>query len=87
MRICDVCGKSVQHGNRVSKSYNHTRHTWRPNLHKMKIVFNGTTRTINICTQCIRSDFVTKKVRIPKEARLEMEAREKAAQNTQPSAQ
>ncbi|MCR5187677.1 MAG: 50S ribosomal protein L28, partial [Treponema sp.] len=26
-RMCDVCGKGVMSGNKVSKSYNHTRRT------------------------------------------------------------
>ena len=29
-RACDICGKGVMSGNKVSKSYNHTRRTWRP---------------------------------------------------------
>ncbi|MDE5776300.1 MAG: 50S ribosomal protein L28, partial [Treponemataceae bacterium] len=33
MRRCDICGKGSQHGNRVSKTYHHTRHVWLPNLH------------------------------------------------------
>lgn len=65
------------HGNKVSNAYNHTKRTWRPNLHKVRVVAGGTTRTIKVCTQCIRSDFVEKKVRIPKEARIEVQQREK----------
>ncbi|MBP5601297.1 MAG: 50S ribosomal protein L28, partial [Treponema sp.] len=52
-RCCDICGKGVMSGNKVSKSYNHTRRTWRPNLLKIKAQFGGTTRTINICTKCL----------------------------------
>ena len=63
-RTCDVCGKGSMHGNKVSKSYNHTRRSWRPNLLKIKTELFGTTRTINICTQCLRSGFVTKKINV-----------------------
>ena len=63
-RTCDVCGKGSIHGNKVSKSYNHTRRSWRPNLLKIKTELFGTTRTINICTQCLRSGFVTKKINV-----------------------
>ena len=45
-RCCDICGKGVMSGNKVSKSYNHTRRTWRPNLLKIKAQFGGTTRTL-----------------------------------------
>ena len=63
-RTCDVCGEGSMHGNKVSKSYNHTRRSWRPNLLKIKTELFGTTRTINICTQCLRSGFVTKKINV-----------------------
>lgn len=63
-RTCDVCGKHPMHGNKVSNSYNHTRRIWRPNLLKIKTEVCGTTRTIRICTQCLRSGFVTKKINV-----------------------
>ena len=63
-RTCDVCGKGSMHGNKVSKSYNHTRRSWRPNLLKIKTELFGIIRTINICTQCLRSGFVTKKINV-----------------------
>ncbi|MCR5614359.1 50S ribosomal protein L28 [Treponema sp.] len=66
-RTCDVCGKAPLHGCKVSKTYNHTKRTWRPNLLKVKTEIAGTTRTINVCTRCLRSGFVEKKVRVPKE--------------------
>ncbi|MCK9168791.1 MAG: 50S ribosomal protein L28 [Treponema sp.] len=65
-RTCDICGKSPMYGNKVSNSYNHTKRTWRPNLLKVKAMFGGTTRTINVCTRCLRSGFVDKKVHVPK---------------------
>ncbi len=68
-RMCDICGKGVMHGNKVSKSYNHTRRTWRPNLHTVKAdLGNGTVRTIKICSRCLSAGFVNKKVRVPKAA-------------------
>ena len=66
-RMCDVCGKGVMYGNKVSKSYNHTKRTWRPNLHSVKAELpNGEVRTIKICSSCLRRGFVDKKVRVPK---------------------
>ena len=70
-RMCDICGKAPMSGNKVSKSYNHTRRTWRPNLLKVKAQFGGTVRTINICTRCLKSGFVDKKVTVPKTAAVE----------------
>mgnify|MGYP002852384481 CR=1 FL=1 len=70
-RMCDVCGKGVMSGNKVSKSYNHTRRTWRPNLHTIRAdLGNGTVRTIKICMNCLNAGFVTKKVRVPKDAQV-----------------
>lgn len=51
-------------GNKISKAYNHTRRTWRPNLLKVKTEICGTTRTLNVCTRCLRSGFVTKKINV-----------------------
>ena len=63
-RTCDICGKGTMHGNKVSISYNHTRRTWKPNLLKIKTEIFGTTRTLKICTQCLRSGFITKKINV-----------------------
>ena len=70
-RMCDVCGKGVMSGNKVSKSMNHTRRTWRPNLHSVIAVLpNGEVRTIKMCSSCLSKDFVQKKVRVPKTAEV-----------------
>ena len=66
-RTCDVCGKGVMSGNKVSKSYNHSRRTWKPNLHNVKAVLsNGEVRTIKVCASCLSRGFIDKKVRVPK---------------------
>ena len=66
-RMCDVCGKGVMSGNKVSKSYNHTRRTWRPNLHTVKAKLpNGEVRTLKVCSGCLNAVFIDKKVRVPK---------------------
>ncbi|MBO4404427.1 MAG: 50S ribosomal protein L28 [Treponema sp.] len=67
-RTCDVCGKHPIHGNKVSNSYNHTRRQWKPNLVKVKTTIGGTTLTLKVCTHCLRSGFITKKVNVPKPA-------------------
>jgi large subunit ribosomal protein L28 len=61
-RRCDICGKEPVSGNKVSKSYNHTRRLWKPNIIKVKTEISGTTLTIKMCTRCLRSGYVTKKV-------------------------
>jgi len=61
-RMCDICGKKSITGNNVSHANNKTRKTWLPNLQKMKVADGGGTKTITICTRCIRSGVVTKAV-------------------------
>ena len=76
-RQCEVCGKGAQMGNSVTirgkKKYlggvgtkvtGITRRKFKPNLQRVHIVTkNGTHKSINACTQCIRSGGVTKIVR------------------------
>jgi large subunit ribosomal protein L28 len=64
-RRCDICGKGTITGNNVSKSNIHTRRTWKPNLVKIKTEIDGTTMTLSVCTRCLRSGYITKKVHVP----------------------
>lgn len=61
-RRCEICGKGSMSGNNVSKSYNHTRRTWKPNIVRVKTELGGTTVTLKMCTRCLRSGEVVKKV-------------------------
>jgi large subunit ribosomal protein L28 len=54
-RFCELCNKGPKSGNKVSHSNIKTRTRWLPNLKRMKAVFEGTTRTVRVCTRCIRS--------------------------------
>lgn len=74
---CEVCGKGPQVGNQVetrgkakylggvgTKVTGITRRKFLPNLQRVKITTdNGTTKTVRICTQCLRSGAVRKVVR------------------------
>ena len=61
-RTCDICGKHTISGNKVSHAKNRTRRTWKPNLDKVKTELGGTAVTLKICTRCLKSDYITKKV-------------------------
>jgi large subunit ribosomal protein L28 len=75
-RACEVCGKSSGKGNAVThrgkakylggvgtKVTGITRRRFQPNLQKVRITTaNGTHTTMRVCTQCIRSGAVTKKI-------------------------
>lgn len=54
-RRCEVCGKGSLTGNKVSKSYNHTRRLWKPNIVEVKTEIEGTTMTIKMCARCLKT--------------------------------
>lgn len=55
---CFVCKKTVVSGNHVTHSNKHNKRIWKPNLQKIKVVVDGTTQRIDICTRCLRSNKV-----------------------------
>ncbi|HEY9061330.1 MULTISPECIES: 50S ribosomal protein L28 [Pseudobacteroides] len=62
MAKCEVCSKDVLFGLRVSHSNRKTNRSWKPNIRKVKIVDKGTTKSIYICSRCLRSNKVTRAV-------------------------
>ncbi len=76
-RVCEICGKRSQMGNSVetrgkakylggvgTKITGITRRKFKPNLQRVRITMaNGGAKTVRVCTQCIRSGAVTKRVR------------------------
>jgi large subunit ribosomal protein L28 len=64
MAKCELCDKSIQTGHRISITRSQVSRrankTWKPNIKKIRIVENGTARTIKICTHCLRSNKVTR---------------------------
>lgn len=67
MAKCELCEKSILNGRRISITRSQVsrrwKRTWKPNIKKIKIVEdNGTHRTINICTKCLRSGKVKRAV-------------------------
>jgi large subunit ribosomal protein L28 len=62
-RFCDYCDKGPVTGHKVSHSNIKTKTRWLPNLHRMKAVIDGTTRTVRACTRCIRSGMVKRPIK------------------------
>ena len=76
-RSCDVCGKGPQMGNRVqtrgkakylggvgTKLTGITRRKFKPNLQKVRVTTGqGTNKSMLVCTQCLRSGAVAKRVK------------------------
>jgi large subunit ribosomal protein L28 len=61
-RVCELCGKGHQTGHHVSHANNKTKRVFYPNLKVVRVVQNGTTKSILACTRCIRSERVQKAV-------------------------
>ncbi|MBN1142381.1 MAG: 50S ribosomal protein L28 [Deltaproteobacteria bacterium] len=62
-RTCEICGKKPATGYKVSHAHNKTKKTWLPNLQKVKTLSGGATKSITICTRCLRDGAVTKAVK------------------------
>lgn len=76
-RVCEACGKSTQMGNSVAhrgkakylggvgtKVTGISRRQFKPNLQRVRVSTpNGATKTVRVCTQCLRSGAVTRAVR------------------------
>ena len=55
MIMCDICGKTAMTGHNVSHSKRRTNRRFLPNLQRKKITIAGTTRTVKICAQCLKT--------------------------------
>lgn len=62
MAKCDVCGKGVTFGIKVSHSHRRSNRTWKPNVRKVRAIVNGSVKSVNVCTRCLRSGKVQRAV-------------------------
>jgi len=73
---CEYCDKKPSFGNQVetrgkakylggvgTKVTGISRRQFKPNLQRVRVTTNGTNKSMRVCTQCIRSGAVTKRVR------------------------
>jgi large subunit ribosomal protein L28 len=62
-RICDVCGKGRQVGNKVSHANNKSKKVWQANLQKIRVIMpTGEHKRMRVCTDCISAGKVQKPV-------------------------
>ena len=59
-KVCELCGRGPQFGNRISHAHNVTKRRWNVNLQKVHAVVNGAAKRLRVCTDCIRSGRVQK---------------------------
>ncbi len=55
MKICEVFGKKVGHGNLVSHSHRSTKRIWRPNLQVMSLNVDGKEVRVRVCTKAMKT--------------------------------
>lgn len=59
MAKCDICGKAVATGNRISIARSHVsrraHRTWKPNLRTVRVQVNGENKRMHVCSKCLRS--------------------------------
>ena len=55
MAKCDICGKGVTFGIKVSHSHRRSNRTWKPNIKRVKAIVNGSPKRVYVCTRCLRS--------------------------------
>ncbi len=62
MAKCEVCGKGVSFGIKVSHSHRRANRTWKANVRSVRAIVNGTPKRMNVCTRCLRSGKVERAV-------------------------
>lgn len=62
MAKCDICGKGVSFGIKISHSHRRGNRTWKSNVKRVKVSVNGTTKHVYACTRCLRSGKVSRAV-------------------------
>ncbi len=59
MAKCEICEKSISHGNKLSITRSHiskrTSRTWKPNLRSVKAIVDGETKKIHVCAKCLKN--------------------------------
>lgn len=57
---CEICGRGAQSGHNVSHAHNKTKRKFGINLQRIRAKIDGKTKTILVCTKCLRSGKVIK---------------------------
>ncbi|MCC6945518.1 MAG: 50S ribosomal protein L28, partial [Thermomicrobiales bacterium] len=52
---CEICGKTKSFGHNVSHSKRRTNRTFSANVQNRRVVVDGQTRSVKMCTRCMRT--------------------------------
>ena len=77
-RVCTFCGKRTESGGQIArrglakkdggvglKTTGHSLRKFKPNIQKVRAVVDGVAQRVRLCTRCLKSGAVQKKVRAP----------------------
>ncbi|PKQ19245.1 MAG: 50S ribosomal protein L28 [Actinobacteria bacterium HGW-Actinobacteria-6] len=59
-QICTVCGKKPSAGRNVSHSHRVTNRMIYPNIQRVSVLVEGTSKKVNVCTKCLKANKVTR---------------------------
>ena len=59
MAKCEICEKTLTHGNKLSITRSHiskrSTRTWKPNIRSVKAMVDGEAKRISVCAKCLRA--------------------------------
>lgn len=59
MAKCEICEKTLSHGNKLSITRSHiskrSTRTWKPNIRNVKAMVDGEPKRISVCAKCLRA--------------------------------
>ncbi len=59
-KVCDMCGRGPQFGNKISHANNVTKRRWNLNLQSVHAVVKGAAKRVRVCTSCLKRGTVQK---------------------------
>lgn len=59
-RRCVICGKEPTAGYSLSHSHIRSHRRFLPNLQRIRVMFGGAPRRVNVCTTCLKSKRVVR---------------------------
>ncbi|MBV8818325.1 MAG: 50S ribosomal protein L28 [Acidobacteriaceae bacterium] len=59
-KVCEICGRGPQFGNRISHAHNVTKRRWNVNLQSVRAVTKSGNKRLRVCTSCIKNNKVQK---------------------------
>lgn len=64
MAKCEICEKTLSHGNKISIARSHVSRratrTFKPNVRSVKAIVDGQEKRISVCAKCLRSGKVNR---------------------------